>query len=230
MAEDLDSRAQLAREICSMSSMFTACTHRSRSPRRPPFVDWYLVLRVDEEAGIDVIRRQYRRLALQLHPDKNRHPKAEAAFKVVSEAYECLSDEAARRAFNSERQDMFCRECHSNSERQKAGIRTKLRRAVAALREAKKRFQEECRVIESCLEANKATQGGSPLFDPSVHLLYDGYPHHRDRVLVNPREQEQQFQCGDGDNHRRKGRCESPLYEIRTERRAGRTTNSSFRF
>ncbi|URD74730.1 heat shock protein DnaJ [Musa troglodytarum] len=222
MAEDLDSRAQLAREICSMSSMFTACTHRSRSPRRPPFVDWSMKRPESMSYAGNIVD--------WLHPDKNRHPKAEAAFKVVSEAYECLSDETARRAFNSERQDMFCRECHSNSERQKAGIRTKLRRAVAALREAKKRFQEECRVIESCLEANKATQGGSPLFDPSVHLLYDGYPHHRDRVLVNPREQEQQFQCGDGDNHRRKGRCESPLYEIRTERRAGRTTNSSFRF
>ncbi|RWV78584.1 hypothetical protein GW17_00060419 [Ensete ventricosum] len=47
MAEELDSRAQLASEICSISSMFTACTHRSRSPRRPPFVDWYLVLRVE---------------------------------------------------------------------------------------------------------------------------------------------------------------------------------------
>lgn len=40
---------------------------------------------MEEDAGIDVIRKQYHKLALQLHPDKNKHPKAEVAFKLVSE-------------------------------------------------------------------------------------------------------------------------------------------------
>ncbi|WOL03284.1 J domain-containing protein [Canna indica] len=235
MAEELDNKAELARETCSISSLFSACSHRGRCPRRPPFIDWYLILRVDENAGIDDIRRQYRRLALQLHPDKNRHPKAEAAFKVVSQAYECLSDEVGRKAFNSERQEKFCSECYKLSQPKtgsgsNSGVQTKLRRALAALKEAKKRFQEESRVIEACLKANDAcSQSGSPLFDPSLYVVCNDYPHYRDRLLSRPQEHEQ-FRCsGDGGNCRRKGRCESPLYEFRTEQKPRRTRNNSFK-
>ncbi|KAF5738737.1 hypothetical protein HS088_TW13G01638 [Tripterygium wilfordii] len=40
----------------------------------------HLVSQVEENAGLDVIRKRYHKLALQLHPDKNKHPKAETAF------------------------------------------------------------------------------------------------------------------------------------------------------
>ncbi|KAK1295340.1 hypothetical protein QJS10_CPA16g01581 [Acorus calamus] len=49
-------------------------------------------------------------VALQLHPDKNKHSKAEIAFKLVSEAYECLSDKTKRKAFNADRKNYFCKE------------------------------------------------------------------------------------------------------------------------
>ncbi|RRT41507.1 hypothetical protein B296_00041145 [Ensete ventricosum] len=57
--EETDSKAQLVREICSTGSMFAACTHGGRPPA---FVDWYLVLGVDEEEKVDVIRKRYRQL------------------------------------------------------------------------------------------------------------------------------------------------------------------------
>jgi len=38
------------------------------------------------------IKRAYRKLALQFHPDKNKSPEAEEIFKEVNEAYECLGD------------------------------------------------------------------------------------------------------------------------------------------
>jgi hypothetical protein len=151
MADAATGKAQAAREVCAASAAFVSFPHRRRSPRRPPFVDWYLVLavrsractcypsssssnrlyfrrRVNEfpvgrsarphrrrpssgatatsvriHATVPLLRliddrtlmvNQTKRFdivmcdlfaALQLHPDKNRHPKAELAFKLVAE-------------------------------------------------------------------------------------------------------------------------------------------------
>ncbi|KAM0928214.1 hypothetical protein ACQ4PT_002340 [Festuca glaucescens] len=68
---------------------------------------------IGEAASEEAIKRRYRHLALQLHPDKNRHPKAELAFKLVSEAHACLTDKARRRTFDAERATAFCAACHS---------------------------------------------------------------------------------------------------------------------
>jgi molecular chaperone DnaJ len=55
--------------------------------------DYYEVLGVGREAPIDEIKRAYRRLAVQYHPDKNPDdPDAEEHFKEASEAYAVLSD------------------------------------------------------------------------------------------------------------------------------------------
>ncbi|TVU43934.1 hypothetical protein EJB05_03355, partial [Eragrostis curvula] len=108
-------KAQVAREVCAASAAFASCPHRRRSPRRPHFIDWYLVLAIGEAASEEAVRRRYRQLALQLHPDKNRHPKAEVAFKVVSEAHACLTDKARRRAFDAERRASFCAVCHDRN-------------------------------------------------------------------------------------------------------------------
>ncbi|KAG7379072.1 hypothetical protein PHYPSEUDO_009080 [Phytophthora pseudosyringae] len=50
---------------------------------------------------IDVqqVRRRYKELAILVHPDKNRAKDAEAAFKRLSEAYECLVDETSQRSY-----------------------------------------------------------------------------------------------------------------------------------
>ena len=45
------------------------------------------------------LHRHYKKLCLQLHPDKNKHPRAEEAFKVLREAYEVLSDDAQRATY-----------------------------------------------------------------------------------------------------------------------------------
>jgi molecular chaperone DnaJ len=60
--------------------------------------DPYEVLGVSRDAGDAEIKRTFRRLARELHPDVNRHdPEAEEKFKEAAEAYEILSD-AERRA------------------------------------------------------------------------------------------------------------------------------------
>ena len=64
--------------------------------------DYYEVLGLPRSANAQDIRKAYRRLAMQYHPDRNPDNKEamEAQFKEVSEAYEVLSDENKRRQYD----------------------------------------------------------------------------------------------------------------------------------
>ena len=62
--------------------------------------DYYEVLRVGRTASADDIRRAYRKLARQYHPDVNRENGAEERFKEINEAYEVLSDADRRSAYD----------------------------------------------------------------------------------------------------------------------------------
>ncbi|XP_031272771.1 uncharacterized protein LOC116131251 [Pistacia vera] len=65
--------------------------------------DWYGILGVNPQADDETVRKQYRKLALQLHPDKNKSVGADGAFKLISEAWSLLSDKAKRVAYDSKR-------------------------------------------------------------------------------------------------------------------------------
>lgn len=63
--------------------------------------DYYDILGVPRDAGDDQIKRAYRKLAKQYHPDQNKGNKsAEAKFKEVQEAYDILSDKDKRARFD----------------------------------------------------------------------------------------------------------------------------------
>jgi molecular chaperone DnaJ len=63
--------------------------------------DYYEVLAVARAADDDEIKKAFRRLARELHPDINRHdPEAENKFKEVAEAYEVLSDRERRAVYD----------------------------------------------------------------------------------------------------------------------------------
>ena len=69
--------------------------------------DFYKVLGVDKKAPADEIKKKYRALARDLHPDKTKGDSAkEEKFKAVSEAYEILSD-AKKRAEYDEARSLF---------------------------------------------------------------------------------------------------------------------------
>lgn len=64
--------------------------------------DHYETLGVDRDASEAEVKRAFRRLARELHPDVNDHdPEAEEKFKAAAEAYEVLSDPERRRAYDA---------------------------------------------------------------------------------------------------------------------------------
>src|SRR3990172_4079012 len=63
--------------------------------------DYYQVLGVDRKAPKDEIKKMYRKLALQFHPDRNPGNKeAEEKFKEAAEAYEVLGDDTKRARYD----------------------------------------------------------------------------------------------------------------------------------
>jgi molecular chaperone DnaJ len=62
--------------------------------------DYYEVLGVGENATDEEIKRAFRKLAFEYHPDRNRDDGAEGKFKEVNEAYEVLSDPDKRAAYD----------------------------------------------------------------------------------------------------------------------------------
>lgn len=63
--------------------------------------DYYEVLGVQRGASADEMKKAYRKLAMQYHPDRNKDNKeAEAKFKELNEAYDVLKDEQKRAAYD----------------------------------------------------------------------------------------------------------------------------------
>lgn len=62
--------------------------------------EYYKILGVSKDASKEQIKKAYRKIALQNHPDKNKNPEAEEIFKSASEAYQVLSDDEKRQTYN----------------------------------------------------------------------------------------------------------------------------------
>lgn len=62
--------------------------------------DYYEILGVTKTASQAEIKAAYRKMALKYHPDKNKAQDAEAKFKEINEAYQILSDDKKRQAYD----------------------------------------------------------------------------------------------------------------------------------
>ncbi len=67
----------------------------------PAVRDYYEILGISRDASSTDIKRAFRKLARELHPDVNKHdPEAEEKFKQAAEAYEVLSDSQRRETYD----------------------------------------------------------------------------------------------------------------------------------
>jgi curved DNA-binding protein len=64
------------------------------------YKDYYEILGVPRDAGADVIKKAYRKLAHQYHPDVTKDPAGEEKFKEIQEAYATLKDPEKRTAYD----------------------------------------------------------------------------------------------------------------------------------
>ena len=65
------------------------------------YKDYYKILGVAKNATAEDIKKAYRKLARQHHPDVNKKPEAEKRFKEINEAHEVLSDPSKRKRYDT---------------------------------------------------------------------------------------------------------------------------------
>jgi DnaJ family protein B protein 12 len=91
--------------------------------------DYYSILGLEKSCSVEEIRKAYRKLSLKVHPDKNKAPGSEDAFKKVSKAFKCLSDDGSRRDYD---QGGLVDEFDSNYNQQHNHFRRRRRRGTTA--------------------------------------------------------------------------------------------------
>ncbi|XP_028781459.1 uncharacterized protein LOC114737669 [Neltuma alba] len=95
---------QLFPDLENIAQMLIVCdVHCSAEKKFCNEKDWYGILQVEQTADEATIRKQYRKFALLLHPDKNKFAGAEAAFKLIGEAQAVLLDRQKRAAHDRSR-------------------------------------------------------------------------------------------------------------------------------
>jgi len=62
--------------------------------------DFYEILGVQKTATEEEIKKNYKKMALKFHPDKNNEPGADEAFKKIAQAYDCLTNAEKRRKYD----------------------------------------------------------------------------------------------------------------------------------
>lgn len=135
------------------------------------YKDYYAVLGVSKDAPQEEIKKAYRKLAKQHHPDANRgDKKSEEKFKDIGEAYELLSDPQKRAEYDSIGSDLGYRNGHDFDPEQ-YGYGGNVRYAYAGGNDANARSDFFNMFFGGGFDAGDifGAQGGR-----GVHLVYDG--------------------------------------------------------
>jgi len=146
--------------------------------------DYYEILGLESTASTDDVKKAYRNLAKKYHPDVNKSASSEEIFKLISEAYEILSDQAKRTRYDTYRKFMHEYESKGGekSEASRAAAEDKARKAGAA--ESSRRGQDKARASGSArpaespeVEARKADERNIfilSLIVPGFYQIYSG--------------------------------------------------------
>ncbi|KAL9245552.1 hypothetical protein vseg_019190 [Gypsophila vaccaria] len=90
LAQESDSLLEDSDQILAITDVLIASEKRVDNNRH--HLDWFAILQTDRRSQPDQLKKNYRRLALLLHPEKNRFPLADTAFKLVTDAWSAVSD------------------------------------------------------------------------------------------------------------------------------------------
>ncbi|XP_021740349.1 uncharacterized protein LOC110706700 [Chenopodium quinoa] len=102
LAQETEPLLEGSDQILAITDVLLASEHRVVNNRH---YDWYGILQINRQSlssDPDLLKKNYRRLALLLHPDKNRYPLADSAFKLVADAWALLSDHSRRGLYDHE--------------------------------------------------------------------------------------------------------------------------------
>ena len=69
--------------------------------------DYYNTLGIAKNASLEEIKKSYRKLSLQHHPDRSNDPASKETFQKINEAYECLSDSEKKKQYDLSRSSSF---------------------------------------------------------------------------------------------------------------------------
>ncbi|CAA0840747.1 Chaperone DnaJ-domain superfamily protein [Striga hermonthica] len=107
LAQETEPLLEGSDQILAVAEVLLAADNKRLSINQP---DWYAVLQIPQRTEeAEVIKKQYRRLALLLHPDKNRFPFSDSAFRLVADSWAVLSDPTKKSAYDSELVSRFTR-------------------------------------------------------------------------------------------------------------------------
>ncbi|KAJ9154437.1 hypothetical protein P3X46_027770 [Hevea brasiliensis] len=102
---------QLYKDLDNISHMLMVCDVHCAADKKlhGNEMDWYGILQIEQTADEVTIKKQYKKFALLLHPDKNKCPGAEAAFKLIGEAQRVLLDKEKRSLLDIKRKAFVSR-------------------------------------------------------------------------------------------------------------------------
>lgn len=114
---------QLYPDLENISQMLMVCEVHCSAEQKlfGNEMDWYGILQIDQKADELTIKKQYRKFALQLHPDKNKFSGAEAAFKLIGEAQTVLLNRDKRNMHDMKRRASVSKTVGQHQPRTKAG-------------------------------------------------------------------------------------------------------------
>lgn len=100
LAQETDPLVDGSDQILSVAEVLLAADTKRLSNNQP---DWYSILQIPNRTNdAELIKKQYRRLALLLHPDKNKFPFSDSAFRLVADSWAVLSDPAKKSLYDAE--------------------------------------------------------------------------------------------------------------------------------
>ncbi|KAJ4801719.1 DNAJ heat shock N-terminal domain-containing protein [Rhynchospora pubera] len=107
-AKEMGLKAKKLFPLDNISKFLVVCeVHCSAQLMSNGLYDWYKIIQVGPFSDEIIIRKQYRELVRLLHPDKNKFPGAEVAFKLVVEANNTLSNQAKRKIYDKKRKQII---------------------------------------------------------------------------------------------------------------------------